>query len=71
MGKVSDESEIELKARQIQETRGRIHFHVWTQRAFLELLLNLRLEFHFPIEIEAFIKNSHEFVVVLRKADLG
>ncbi len=71
VGNVSDESETERRARQIQATNGEIHFHVWTQREFIELLLNLRRDFHLPIEIEALIKNSQELVVVLRKADLG
>lgn len=71
MGKVNDESEIERTANLIRESRSKIHFHVWTQREFVELLMHLRRDFHFPIEIEALIKNGVEFVVVLRKADLG
>jgi predicted SAM-dependent methyltransferase len=44
-----------------------IHFHVWTQVEFLELLLYCRSELSFPIEIEALQKNGIEFIVVLRK----
>ena len=71
VGKVTDESEAEQKAKQIQATQGDIHFHVWTQRDFIELLLCLRHDFRLLFEIEAMLKNSQEFVVVLRKADLG
>ncbi|MDQ3414406.1 MAG: class I SAM-dependent methyltransferase [Verrucomicrobiota bacterium] len=71
VGKVNDESEIERRANLIRESRSKIHFHVWTQREFVELLMHLRRDFNFPIEIEALIKNGLEFVVVLRKADLG
>jgi SAM-dependent methyltransferase len=71
VGKVTDESEAERRAKQIEATAGDIHFHVWTQREFIELVLNLRRDFHWPIEIEAVLKNGQEFVVVLRKTDLG
>ncbi len=71
IGKVTDESETDRRARQLQATQGNIHFHVWTQREFIELVLNLRRDFHLPIEIEAIVKNAQELVVVLRKADLG
>jgi SAM-dependent methyltransferase len=71
VGKVTDGSEAGRRARHIQAGRANIHFHVWTQREFIELVLNLRRDFHLPIEIEAMIKNSQEFVVVLRKANLG
>lgn len=71
VGKVTDESKAARRASQIQAGRANIHFHVWTQREFIELVLNLRRDFQLPLEIEAMIKNSLELVVVLRKADLG
>ena len=71
VGQVTDATELAARAEKIQATRGEIHFHVWTQREFIELILNLRRDFRFPIEIEALIKNAQEFVVVLRKTDLG
>lgn len=71
VGKVTDASEAERRAKQIEAAAGDIHFHVWTQREFIELVLNLRRDFHWPIEIEAVLKNGQEFVVVLRKTDLG
>lgn len=45
-----------------------IHFHVWTQAEIVEMFLNMRREFAFPIDIEAAIQNGHEVVVVLRKS---
>ncbi len=71
VGKVTDAAEAAGRAAQIRATKGDIHFHVWTQREFIELILRLRADFHWPIEIEAVIKNGQEFVVVLRKADFG
>jgi SAM-dependent methyltransferase len=71
VGKERDESEAGRRASEIQAGRANIHFHVWTQREFIELVLSLRRDFQLPIEIEAMIKNSQELVVVLRKANLG
>lgn len=42
-----------------------IHFHVWTQREILELLLHLAPALSF--DIEAACRHDYEFVVVLRK----
>jgi SAM-dependent methyltransferase len=70
VGKVTDESETARRASRLQAAQGNIHFHVWSQREMIELVLNLRRDFQLPIEIEAIIKNSQELVVVLRKADL-
>ena len=44
-----------------------IHFHVWTQVEFLELLLCCRNKLFFPLEIELVQKNGMEFIVVLSK----
>jgi SAM-dependent methyltransferase len=46
-----------------------IHFHVWTPDALLEVLVHLRNELGFPIELEAMQRNAHEFIVVLRRTD--
>ncbi len=45
-----------------------IHFHVWTQMEFLELLLHCKSDLSFPFEIELTQKNGMEFVVVCRKS---
>ena len=42
-----------------------IHFHVWTQKEFLELLLSLKNKIGFDIELV--LKNGHELIVVLQK----
>ena len=71
VGKMTDESKAARRSSHLLTSRANIHFHVWTQREIIELVLNLRRDFQFPIEIEAIMKNSQELVVVLRKADLG
>lgn len=42
-----------------------IHFHVWTQREMLELLVWLQGKVGF--DVEAAVKNGHEMVFILRK----
>lgn len=43
-----------------------IHFHVWTQVEFLELLLFCRNQY-FTFEIELLQKNGIEFIAIMRK----
>ncbi|VVB88186.1 Methyltransferase domain protein [uncultured archaeon] len=43
-----------------------IHYHVWTQKEFLEYILLLKKMFN-TFELELFIKNNTEVVVVIRK----
>ena len=43
-----------------------IHFHVWTQMEFLELLLYCK-QHYFNFEIELLQKNGVEFITILRK----
>ncbi|MEO8044071.1 MAG: class I SAM-dependent methyltransferase [Spartobacteria bacterium] len=71
VGKIGETTRAAQEADKLLAGQANIHFHVWTQRDFIKLVLDLRRDFHLPIEIEAVIKNSQELVVVLRKADLG
>jgi SAM-dependent methyltransferase len=65
--KLSDH-EVAARAKFLAEINYSIHFHVWTQLEFLELLLYCRNNLSFPIEIELLQKNGMEFIVVLTKA---
>jgi predicted SAM-dependent methyltransferase len=44
-----------------------IHYHVWTQREMLELVLALRDDFNLGFDLELFLKNDGECIFVLRK----
>ena len=44
-----------------------IHFHVWTQTEVFELLPILQKTLNFPFEVEVFLKNFGEVILVLRK----
>ena len=61
------DSEIAAAAQRLSDIDYSIHFHVWTQTEFLELLLYCRNDLSFNFDIEIFQKNGIEFIVVLRK----
>jgi GT2 family glycosyltransferase/SAM-dependent methyltransferase len=62
------EPQADGQARELEASRYSIHFHVWTQAEFMELLLYCRQRFGKAFEIEALARRSIEVVVVLRKA---
>ena len=59
--------EVRERAQHLAKIDYSIHFHVWTQVAFFELLLYCQSSLRFPFEIELFQKNDFEFVCILRK----
>lgn len=50
-------------------TRYEIHHHAWTQGEILELFIEARRTFGWPLEIEFFAKQGCEVVLVVQKAD--
>jgi len=61
------EDVIAFRACELAASGFSIHFHVWTQRELMELLLYLRERVAF--EIELFLKRGYEVIVVLRKGE--
>jgi SAM-dependent methyltransferase len=59
------EDELRERIQKLMETDYSIHYHVWTQLDFLELLLSLRDRLSF--DIETMVKQGEEFVMILRK----
>ena len=59
--------EVPTRAAELEEQRYSIHFHVWTPTTFVELLTACRAEFGLPLEIEAIVRNDHEFIVILSR----
>ena len=60
-------NEVEKRIKQLLAMDYSIHFHVWTQESFLELLLYCREQSELKIEIELVQKSVHEFLTVMRK----
>jgi SAM-dependent methyltransferase len=71
VGKETDEARLKQRIETIQASGDNIHFHVWTQREMLQLILDLRRDLGLPFEIEMITKAGVEVVIVLRKIDLG
>jgi predicted SAM-dependent methyltransferase len=66
---VTDPDESEQKVEELLSKDYSIHFHVWTQREFAELLAATAEEVGF--EIELFLKRKYEVIAVLRKEGLA
>lgn len=62
-----DDPRIEAEALRFMEMDYSIHFHVWTQAEILELLAALKKQLNFGFEVELFLKNQEEMILVLRK----
>jgi predicted SAM-dependent methyltransferase len=44
-----------------------IHFHVWDERALLELIAYLQSELHLPFRLKRVHRNHYELIVILQK----
>jgi predicted SAM-dependent methyltransferase len=63
------EDEVDVHVAKLLEDDYSIHFHVWTQADAFELLGVARRELGLAFDVEIAIRNGHENVFVLRKAD--
>lgn len=61
------EDEVPRRAERLMEQDYSIHFHVWTQREALELLMAVRERFELDFDIELMERIEYEVVFVLRK----
>jgi SAM-dependent methyltransferase len=61
------EDEVRRRAERLMEQDYSIHFHVWTQREALELLMAVRERFELDFDIELMERIEYEVVFVLRK----
>jgi predicted SAM-dependent methyltransferase len=63
--KVTDPKQAAERVRLVLSFDYSIHYHVWTQAEFLELLAAVQKAL--PVEIELFLKRDHEMIAILRK----
>ena len=61
------ESQVESSVKRLIDINYSIHFHVWTQIEFLELLLYCK-KHYFNFELELLQRNGIEFIVVIKKS---
>jgi predicted SAM-dependent methyltransferase len=64
-----DAAEVDAHARKLLDDDYSIHFHVWTQGDALELLGLARRELGLDFDVEVAIRNGHENVFLLRRAE--
>jgi len=69
VNKVQDNVEAEAHITHLMAIDYSIHYHVWTQAEFLELLLVVKKTLDFNFELELFCKNGDEMIVILRKSE--
>jgi hypothetical protein len=58
---------VAMRAAQLEDASYSIHFHVWTQAEFLQLILACREQLDDAFDVEATAGQAIEYVVVLRK----
>lgn len=68
IAKIEDDVEAESYINHWMAIDYSIHYHVWTQTEFLELLLAVKKTLNFTFELELFCKNDDEMIVILRKS---
>jgi SAM-dependent methyltransferase len=61
------EDDVPRRAEQLMEQDYSIHYHVWTQREALELLMAVRERFELDFDIDLMERIEYEVVFVLRK----
>jgi SAM-dependent methyltransferase len=57
----------EVEVRRTVSTGYSIHFHVWGQQEFLEMLVDIRRRLRLPFDMEALLQEGFEIISVLRK----
>jgi len=60
-------NEVEKRIQQLLAIDYSIHFHVWNQEKFMELLLYCHEQAQLRLEIELIQKSLNEFITVIRK----
>ena len=63
---VTDPVMMDRQVEQLLAMEYSIHYHVWTQREMLELLLYLAKQY--PFDIEAMLRHKDEVIFIIRKA---
>lgn len=66
-GEARSDEWVAAQQRHLEETDYSIHFHVWTQAEFLDLILTCRERLGEAFDVEATAGQAIEYIVVLRK----
>jgi len=64
------EDEVAAHAQDLINVNYSIHFHVWTDTAFWQLILYCKENLCFPFGLELFQRNDFEFIFILKKINV-
>jgi len=67
--KIEDDVKAEARINHLMTIDYSIHYHVWTQTEFVELLVAVKKTLPLEFELELFCKNGEEMIVILRKCE--
>lgn len=62
-------SDIDRRVDELIDSGYRIHYHVWTELGMMEFFTKAIRDFELPFEIQAFLRNNDEVILVLRKVE--
>lgn len=65
LDRLTDDARVAARVEELMRERLRTHFHVWTQTEILELVVWLQRQA--PLDLEVFVKQGIEMILVLRK----
>ena len=65
--KEQDETKAKWMVKQLMKREFSIHFHVWTGKDFIDFLMMLKRELHFPFSLERVFDNINETITILKK----
>jgi hypothetical protein len=63
---VTDDVQLARQVEHLMAMEYSIHYHCWTQREMMEMLLHLRLKV--PFDTEVALKRKDEVIFIIRKA---
>jgi predicted SAM-dependent methyltransferase len=65
--KIIPDQQAQARVEELLRMNYSIHYHVWTQTELIEFVHRVKVEFNIPLEIELFMKEKGESILVLRK----
>ena len=67
VNKVKDDCDVEKQVIRLMEIDYSIHYHVFTPDTMFEIFSKIKKVLHYPFELEIFLKNAAEVIIILRR----
>ncbi|MBS1717612.1 MAG: methyltransferase domain-containing protein [Armatimonadetes bacterium] len=65
---IKNEEEVQTRVRDMMKIKESIHFHVWTELEFLEMMTGVRREAGLQFDVEIFARSGIDLMAVLSKS---